>query len=61
MIFIDRYRKEKGRSIRPSRSWFRKADQQTGIAIAQGASHQISDLYKVVDSASADAPSSRWS
>ncbi len=46
MIWVDRYREEDGKVIKPSDNWFERAKRQTDKAVEEGANHNVTDSYK---------------
>ena len=46
MIWVERCRVENGRVIKPSKSWFQRAEKKTSQAIEEGPAHKVTGLYK---------------
>lgn len=46
MIKVHRYRLENGEVIKPSKEWFKKAEEKTGKAVEEKSAHQVTDLYR---------------
>ena len=49
MIYVDRYREENGKVIKPADDWFDEAKTRTDTAINEGAAHEVTGWYKHVE------------